>query len=143
MSQSISLNSQNRYKIKIYGPTDGSWLGWFGEAKMATGHFSKTVVDEMTATEESSTEVRALQITSFGDMPLIVLSTGHEDPIPSLSDAEYQNWVEELKAQQSELAALSSNSKHIIAEQSRHFIQLSQPDHLIGAIQEIVGAIQK
>jgi hypothetical protein len=32
MSQSISLNSQNRYEIKIYGQLDNSWLGWFGEA---------------------------------------------------------------------------------------------------------------
>jgi hypothetical protein len=33
MSQSISLNSQNRYEIKIYGQLDDSWLGWFGDAK--------------------------------------------------------------------------------------------------------------
>jgi len=33
MPQSISLNSQNRYEIKIYGQLDDSWLGWFGEAK--------------------------------------------------------------------------------------------------------------
>ncbi len=33
MSQSISLNSQNRYEIKIYGQPDASWLGWFGDAK--------------------------------------------------------------------------------------------------------------
>jgi hypothetical protein len=33
MSHSISLNSQNRYEIKIYGQLDDSWLGWFGEAK--------------------------------------------------------------------------------------------------------------
>lgn len=32
MSQSISLNSQNRYEIKVYGQLDESWLGWFGEA---------------------------------------------------------------------------------------------------------------
>jgi hypothetical protein len=32
MSQAISLNSQNRYEIKIYGQLDDSWLGWFGEA---------------------------------------------------------------------------------------------------------------
>jgi hypothetical protein len=32
MSQSISLNSQNRYEIQIYGQLDDSWLGWFGEA---------------------------------------------------------------------------------------------------------------
>jgi len=33
MSQSISLNSQNRYEIKICGQLDDSWLGWFGGAK--------------------------------------------------------------------------------------------------------------
>jgi hypothetical protein len=31
MSQPISLNSQNRYEIKIHGQSDDSWLGWFGE----------------------------------------------------------------------------------------------------------------
>jgi hypothetical protein len=30
MAQAISLNSQNRYEIKIYGQLDDSWLGWFG-----------------------------------------------------------------------------------------------------------------
>ena len=33
MAQSISLNSQNRYEIKIYGQLDDSWLAWFGEAQ--------------------------------------------------------------------------------------------------------------
>jgi hypothetical protein len=32
MPQSISLNSQNRYEIKIQGQPDDAWLGWFGEA---------------------------------------------------------------------------------------------------------------
>ena len=36
MSQSISLNSQNKYEIKICGQLDDSWLGWFGEAKAHT-----------------------------------------------------------------------------------------------------------
>jgi len=34
MPQSISLNSQNRYEIKVCGQPDDSWLGWFGEAKV-------------------------------------------------------------------------------------------------------------
>ena len=34
MSQSMSLNSQNRYEIKVYGQLDDSWLSWFGEAKV-------------------------------------------------------------------------------------------------------------
>jgi hypothetical protein len=33
MSQLISLNSQNRYEIKVCGQPDDSWLGWFGEAQ--------------------------------------------------------------------------------------------------------------
>ncbi|HLO33721.1 MAG TPA: hypothetical protein VK249_31525 [Anaerolineales bacterium] len=33
MSQSMSLNSQNNYEIKIYGQLDDSWLGWVGQAK--------------------------------------------------------------------------------------------------------------
>ena len=33
MPQSISLNSQNRYEIKVYGQLDETWLGWFGEAE--------------------------------------------------------------------------------------------------------------
>jgi hypothetical protein len=33
MLQSINLNSQNRYEIKMYGQPDASWLGWFGDAK--------------------------------------------------------------------------------------------------------------
>jgi hypothetical protein len=34
MSQSMSLNSQNKYEIKIHGQPDDSWLGWFGEAQV-------------------------------------------------------------------------------------------------------------
>ena len=34
MSQSMSLNSQNKYEIKVYGQLDDSWQGWFGEAKV-------------------------------------------------------------------------------------------------------------
>ena len=34
MTQSLSLNSQNRYEIKVYGQVDDSWLGLFGEAKV-------------------------------------------------------------------------------------------------------------
>jgi len=36
MPQSISLNSRNRYEIRVYGELDDSWLGWFGEAKVHT-----------------------------------------------------------------------------------------------------------
>lgn len=107
-----------------------------------TGIFERFLA-EMNAVEESSAEVRALRITRLGDMPLIVLSAGYGDAIPSLSDAENQKIWKELQVEQSELAALSSHSKQIIAEQSGHFIQLDQPNLVIDAIREIVDAIRK
>ena len=44
---------------------------------------------------------------------------------------------------QSELAALSSNSKQVITKQSEHFIQLQQPELVIDAIREVVTANRK
>jgi len=46
MPQSISLNSQNNYEIKVYGQLDDSWLGWFGKAKVQV----ETLADDNQAT---------------------------------------------------------------------------------------------
>jgi hypothetical protein len=55
MSQSIGLNSQNRYEIRIYGQLDDSWLDWFGEAQAhvemladnsQVSTFSNVILDE-------------------------------------------------------------------------------------------------
>jgi hypothetical protein len=51
MSQSISLNSQNRYEIKIYRRLDDSWLDRFGGAQAQI----ETLVDNS-------------QVTTFSDV---------------------------------------------------------------------------
>jgi hypothetical protein len=51
MSHSISLNSQNRYEIKVCGQLDDSWLGWFGRATI----YVETLAD-------------ANQVTTFSDI---------------------------------------------------------------------------
>ena len=33
MTQINSINSKNRYEIKIHGPMEQSWRDWFGDAK--------------------------------------------------------------------------------------------------------------
>jgi len=50
MSQSISLNSQNSYEIKIHGQLDDSWLGLFGEADV----HSETLTDDTHVTTVSN-----------------------------------------------------------------------------------------
>ncbi|HPP63844.1 MAG: hypothetical protein KPEEDBHJ_01698 [Anaerolineales bacterium] len=46
MPHNISLNSQNKYEIKVYGRADDSWRGWFGEAQVR----SETLADGVETT---------------------------------------------------------------------------------------------
>lgn len=117
----------------------------FAQYKVAwatTGHLTAAAA-EINAMLESTAEVRALQITSFGDLPLSVLSQGVYIPNSALSEAENQQYWDEWQAMQSELVALSSMSKQIIAEQSGHQIQFDQPDLVIDAVREMVDEIKK
>ena len=112
-------------------------------AALATSKFFETGIAEISGLEDSFTQARALRITSFEDTPLVVLSAGRWEPDPTnYSDAENQQLREVLRALQSELVALSSDSKQIIAEQSGHHIEYDQPDLVIDAIREMVTAIQ-
>jgi len=113
------------------------------QAIMATTENMAMGTVEMNTIEESYTEVRAAHITSFGNMPLIVLSRGYWDPISSISDADNKQAWEVWQALQSEMVGLSSDSKQVIAKHSGHNIQLDQPDLVIDAIRETIDAIQE
>ena len=77
------------------------------------------------------------------DMPLIVLSAGLGESIPSFTESENQQLWENLQIEQTDLTALSSKGKQIMAEQSGHYIQLNQPDLVINAIKKIVDALRE
>jgi len=111
-------------------------------AILATTRYFETHLAELDALEGSYDEVLATHITSFENTPLIVLSRGHSDATPLLSDADNQQLWEIWQQVQSELAGLSSDAKQIIAEQSGHHIQLDQPDLVVDAIREMVDAYQ-
>jgi pimeloyl-ACP methyl ester carboxylesterase len=113
------------------------------QAITATTGYFETWITESLAVPESANEALALQMTSFGNMPLIVLSAGQWDTISSLSDTENQKLWTDFQIQQSELMALSSVSKQIIAEQSGHQIQLDQPELVINAIHSLVDEVRE
>ncbi|OGO60241.1 MAG: hypothetical protein A2032_01665 [Chloroflexi bacterium RBG_19FT_COMBO_49_13] len=138
---SIGLMALARQTIPNPGLPDEAYAQL--QAITATTGYFEMFLAELNTVEESSAEVRALNLTSLGNMPLIVLSAGHGDAIASLSDAENQQIWKELQVEQSELAAFSLDSEQVIAEQSGHFIQLDQPDLVIDAIREMVDAIRK
>ena len=109
----------------------------------ATTAFFETILSEGQALEGILAEARALHITNFGDLPLIVLSAEFSGSNPDFSDAQNQQLGEIQRILQSDLLALSSNSKQIIAEQSSHYIQSEQPELVIDAIREMVDTLRK
>lgn len=75
-------------------------------------------------------------------MPLVVLSAGQGDPTTFP-----QGWPMEaegvLHAElQQDLAELVPGGRYIVAEQSSHYIQQSQPDLVVAAIREVVQAVR-
>lgn len=88
----------------------------------------QTTANEYRELPASATE--AAVVTSFGDLPLIVLT------------AELNNnpgWPE----WQNELLQLSSNSQHLIAENSGHSIQVDEPDAAVSAILKMVELVRQ
>lgn len=97
--------------------------------------YYQTQHDEYAALLESAAEVRAARLASpsYGKLPLIVLSKDEaQDQV-----AEGQQLAATWDALQQDLAALSSNSQHIIAQHSGHYINLDRPDLVISAIQSV------
>lgn len=133
---SLGLLAMSPKDIPDRGLT-GEALDQFRAMLSTTGYF-ETAVSETASISDSFAEVRAANITSLGDIPLIVITRGLSDPIPGASDTDNQAYEEIWQTMQAELAALSTNSKQIIAQESDHYIQLRQPQLVVDAVQEIV-----
>lgn len=93
--------------------------------------------EQGTYLEDSMAEVHSMNITSLGDIPLVVLSAQKWVLPPGfvLSAEEMAEiWVE----MHAELAALSSRGEVVPAEESSHFIQCDQPGLVIEAIRGVI-----
>ena len=73
--------------------------------------------------------MNTIDVPTFGDIPLIVLSRGFD------SDQDCQ-------AMQAELLHLSSHSQHMFADKSGHNVQLDQPEAAVAAIVNMVGQLR-
>jgi pimeloyl-ACP methyl ester carboxylesterase len=89
-----------------------------------------------TASSELANVKKSLEglkaITSLGSLPLVVLSQGSKHS--KMSDERFQQWA----SLQLDLTKLSSNSQHVIAEDSGHFVPLDQPELVISAVQRLL-----
>ncbi|MCQ3937636.1 MAG: hypothetical protein DPW18_11405 [Chloroflexi bacterium] len=85
MPQSISLNSQNRYEIKVHGQLDDSLLGWFGEAKVRV----ETLPDDNQVTMLSNVVMDQAGLVGLirrlhGHGIVLISIVGHDNPSESL-----------------------------------------------------------
>ncbi|HTV20289.1 MAG TPA: alpha/beta fold hydrolase [Polyangiaceae bacterium] len=81
---------------------------------------------------------------SLGSRPLVVLSQGLPPRVqPGLSEPTAQRMWAERQALQAELAQLSSNSAHVVAEHSGHAVVRDQPQLVVDATLEVVRAVRQ
>lgn len=81
---------------------------------------------------------QAPPVTSFGNLPLIVLThtPGRNDMIalPALAEKLETEW----QAMDEEIAKMSTNGAHIVSKQSSHIIPMDDPELVISAILEVL-----
>jgi pimeloyl-ACP methyl ester carboxylesterase len=82
----------------------------------------RAMSDHLAALEETAAAAGA--VTSLRDIPLVIISSGDQ---PS-----------ETIAMHRKLARLSTQSRHIVAEKSGHWIQFDEPSVVVNAIHEVV-----
>jgi pimeloyl-ACP methyl ester carboxylesterase len=86
--------------------------------------------DEMAAIRDSMRELRDSPM-QLADKPLVVLSRGLSEGASAENEAV---WLD----LQSDLAKRSSNGKLVIAKNSGHYIQFSEPELVVGAIRQVI-----
>ena len=81
----------------------------------------------------------------LGHIPLVVLLGAEETTAPpeGIPADQWQRLNEEKKQQKLDMAALSHNSKVIVASHSGHHIQLDQPQLVIDAIRQVIDAVRQ
>jgi pimeloyl-ACP methyl ester carboxylesterase len=65
----------------------------------------------------------------LGDVPLVVLSGAHLTP--------------EQQAEQASVARLSTAGRHVVAEDSGHWVHLDRPDLVVAAVREVLAAARR
>lgn len=74
-------------------------------------------------------------ITSFGDIPLVVIAAGKPNPaFGEVAEPFQRYWIEQSRA----LSDLSSRGRFVLAEGSSHYIYLDAPDLVEQAVLSVV-----
>jgi hypothetical protein len=73
------------------------------------------------------------------DLPVVVLSHGLNDSLPPpLMIPDLEGFFRAARAAQGDLAARLPGARQVIAEQSGHYIQVTQPDLVVDAVRWVL-----
>ena len=80
---------------------------------------------------------------SFGDMPIVVLTSAGKKPAPPGVTADQADdlWAK-IAAGHERIAHLSTNSTQVLADRSGHFIQLDDPQLVIASVKQVIAAVR-
>lgn len=93
-----------------------------------------------------ASQAQARAIDSLGDLPLLVLTAGaylHDVPPGPAAQARAAQLQVLWQGMHRELAAQSSNARHMLVETSGHFVQRDQPEVIVDAIRQMLEMVRK
>lgn len=105
---------------------------------MYQSHFFKALFNKVKTAELSTSQPEPP--ADLGNTPLIVLSRGGANS--GLPQAQFEQLKQIWNELQQNLVELSTNSQHIIAEKSGHYIHHHQPELVVDAIRQIISVSQ-
>lgn len=104
-------------------------IGLFGEPE-----FKRDPNSEFNGVNDTVAQISVAP--EFPHVPLTVISGKKKMPfVPDFAFKDHQKW-------QKELARLTPDSRHLIAQQSGHCPQVSEPDFVVKAISDLVKSLE-
>ena len=111
----------------------------WGELLAANGKHLSAQAAELAFVRENHAQMRAEQVDSLGDIPLVVIRHGLRQPQMT---CELTDLMEETNVRlQAELATHSTRGQLMVAEHSGHAVPLDEPEVVIEAVRKVVTAL--
>jgi len=141
-SLGIMAMSAENYPAQYLPPMPEATIEVYKGVVLSSDSFFPALREQYAHVDDNMAEVREMDITTLGDIPLVVLSAG-KMALPEGYGLTAEDMAE-LQAVQSqmhaELAALSPRGEVVVAEESTHYIQFDQPELVIEAINQVLDA---
>jgi pimeloyl-ACP methyl ester carboxylesterase len=113
--------------------------GDYAAVLATTGYFS--VAAEETRMLPANLEAMAAVPRDLGDLPLIVVSRGRVDGPPGATTEDITLLGQAWRGLQADIAELSTDSRHIVAEDAGHYVQLDRPDLVVEAVRDMLDGV--